>query len=1000
MRSFLPSALLLLCVSLFGQSEKFTPQLTELLATGDDPVEALILLTDQVDIRQIKADLDARRASLEERNQVVPQVLREKAAATQPPVLAFLRTKTNAAFIQPYWITNAIQVVATEADLLRIAALDAVDYIDRTYRPVADATYDAAPAPLVENGSEPGLRAINAPFLWNLGYTGYGRRALIVDSGNDGTHPTLISNWQGNVAERSASWTGTALPEDGCEHGTHVGGTVLGLDRLTNDTIGVAPNAKWIGGPIPLGDCANFTQQVPNGIQTFQYALDPDNNPETLDDRPDAINNSWGISQYTCAQQFASISLAVEAAGIAIVWSAGNEGPDGETITGYKNVAESLVNSFAVGATQPTAPFNIAGFSSRGPSACDVEEGPLNIKPEVSAPGVSIRSAVPGGFGFLSGTSMASPHTTGAVVLLKEAFPYLTGEEIKLALYFSATDLGVEGEDNVYGRGLINLEAAYDTLVAQGNVPVPPVPFAVDAIAATVLAQDFFCPGSFVPEVVIENGGTDTLTTLTVRFTLATDDFTFTDSIDWSGSLATDELDVLPVDLPTQSMIDAGFGELPEGDYRFFVDLVRPNGQTDDRVLNNSIRLYDLLLIAADPQEVTLSAALEGDVCADTEPLLVADYDGPGTVLWYEDAIGGEPFAAGNEVVGPPVSGAETTFYTQLTYRGIGRTEPAPDSEIGEPVERAGIRFDALSDVVLYSVDVYADETGGRVIRLLDSEGELVKQKIAVGLPVGRSTVVLNFQVPQGNNYLLEHSGGKFFRYDLGNDVVDYPYTVAGMVRLKRSNVTGALFSAYPHFYNWEVRPQLQCDRIPVTVAVDTTQTAPDVDFTFSTDTLDLADGLNEIQLSATNADLDDYEWFFEGQAFATGADTDFQLSEPGTYTFKLVGTSAGGCGSAVARDLVVIDSNLFSSTQTVHADALSLRLQPNPARVSTVVTLNNGGTFERVRLFDAYGRMVREYTTRAAQLELPLNDLPVGVYSVAVESEGKLATLRLVVTR
>ena len=1000
MRPYLPFALLLLCVSLFAQSEKFSPDLEALLAATDDPVEVMIVLSDRVDIATVKADLNARRASLEERNVLVPQLLRAKAAATQPPVLAFLRNETQVTNIQPFWITNFIIAEATADDLTRIAALDAIERVDRTYPAAPDLTFDEAPAPVIENGTEPGLRAINAPALWNLGYTGYGRRALIIDTGNDGSHPALIANWQGNVAGRAGGWNGPELPEDGCDHGTHVVGTVLGLDRLTNDTIGVAPNAKWIGGGVPLGDCNNFTQQIPGIFETFQYAFDPDNNPETLDDRPDAINNSWGNPNYECNQFYADIGTALEAAGIAVVWSAGNEGPDPETISAYKNFAESLVNTFAVAAVTTAPPFNVAGFSSRGPSACNVPDGPLNIKPEVSAPGVGVRSAVPGGYGNKSGTSMASPHVTGAVLLLKEAFPSLTGEEIKLALYVSTSDLGEPGEDNTYGRGLINVAAAYDTLVAQGNQPVPPLPTDLDVIAANLLTEEFYCPGDFAPEVIFENGGTDTLTSVTARFTLASDDFTFTDSVDWTGTLATDEFDALTIALPTQNMIDAGMGDLPPGTYRFFVDLVNPNGQADDRVLNNAIRAYELDLEAPDPQTAALSATLEGNICDGTEPLLVADYDGPGTVLWFENATGGDPFAAGNEVVGPPVQGAETTYYTQLTYRNIGRTEPAPSSQTGGDVERAGLRFDALSDVILYSVDIFADEPGGRVIRLRNADGESVAQKVATGLPAGRSTIVLNFEVPQGSNYLLEHSGGKFLRFDQGSDVVDYPYTIGGIVRLKRSDVTGALFTTYPHFYNWEVRPLRQCARVPVTVASDTTQTAPDVDFSFSTDTLDLADGFDVVQLTATNTDLDDYEWYFEGQVFATGGATDFQLSEPGTYTFKLVGTNAEGCGAASARDLVVINSDLLSSTETVRADELGLQLQPNPAQSSTVVSLNNGGTLERVRLFDAYGRLVRTHTGRAAQLVLSLDELPVGVYSVAVESEGRQATLRLVVTR
>ena len=79
----------------------------------------------------------------------------------------------------------------------------------------------------------------------------------------------------------------------------------------------------------------------------------------------------------------------------------------------------------------------ISTFSTRGPTQCPSEGGSLEIYPEVSAPGQAVRSASgENGFDVKSGTSMAAPHVTGCFLLLKEAFPFLSGEEILLAIYF------------------------------------------------------------------------------------------------------------------------------------------------------------------------------------------------------------------------------------------------------------------------------------------------------------------------------------------------------------------------------------------------------------------------------------------------------------------------------------------------------------------------------------------------------------------------------------
>jgi bacillopeptidase F len=251
---------------------------------------------------------------------------------------------------------------------------------------------------------------------------------------------------------------------------------------------------------------------LPVYIGVYEWVFNPDGDTNTTYDVPFAINNSWGLASTdtTLCNSFASDMFdALQAAGIAVVFSAGNNGPDPATVGRPAFINSGLVNVFAVGALDARNPtYPIASFSSRGPTLCP-GTGSIKIKPEVSAPGVQVRSAIDdNGYALYNGTSMASPHVTGAVLLLKEAFPMATGKDILEALYYSAVDLGDPGEDNVYGMGIIDVKAAYDSL-STIFTPVPPLPRDNDLVVTQVFSPTFAttCDSVFTVSIEIANLG-------------------------------------------------------------------------------------------------------------------------------------------------------------------------------------------------------------------------------------------------------------------------------------------------------------------------------------------------------------------------------------------------------------------------------------------------------------------------------------------------------------
>jgi bacillopeptidase F len=323
-----------------------------------------------------------------------------------------------------------------------------------------DGTLSApGPAPAVSASPEWNLAAIGAPELWDLGYTGAGVVVANMDTGVDINHNDLLARWRVGTNGWFDPNNEHATPYDRDGHGTQTMGIIVGGDA-TGSSIGVAPGAQWIA--VKIFDDAG--QASYSDIhQGFQWILDPDGNLAT-DDAPDVVNNSWGYEQLVnqCFTEFQVDISALKAADIAVVFSGGNAGPLASTSLSPGNNIDSL----AVGAVDDGS--NVAGFSSRGPSACGGD-----IYPDVVAPGVNIKTSdltfgiFPDSDIIVSGTSFAAPHVSGAMALLLSAMPDATVSELEAALQDSTLDLGSSGPDDDSGYGLIDVLEAF-LLLEQG----------------------------------------------------------------------------------------------------------------------------------------------------------------------------------------------------------------------------------------------------------------------------------------------------------------------------------------------------------------------------------------------------------------------------------------------------------------------------------------------------------------------------------------------------
>jgi len=395
----------------------------------------VIMLSDQADVSAAYSirDQDAR-------GWYVYKALTEHAARTQVGLQSFL--KSEGVGYQSFWIANMIVATAdrplveklvARADVARVDSNAPTRWIEDPVVEKFGVTERNSNTP---DAAEWGVANVNAPAVWALGFTGQGIVIANEDTGMRWTHSAIkpkYRGWNGVTADHNFNWHdsihsgggscgfNSVAPCDDNGHGTHTTGTTVGDDGAGNQ-VGVAPGAKWIG-------CRNMDQG--NGApatysECFQFFIAPTDlngnnaNPAL---RPHVINNSWGCpASEGCVTggELETIVNNTQASGIFVEVSAGNSGPNCSTVSDAPSIYSA---SFSTGAIDISN--TLASFSSRGPSTFYT---PNILKPNISAPGVNVRSSTrtsDTSFGNLSGTSMAGPHVVGVVALLWSARPSL-----------------------------------------------------------------------------------------------------------------------------------------------------------------------------------------------------------------------------------------------------------------------------------------------------------------------------------------------------------------------------------------------------------------------------------------------------------------------------------------------------------------------------------------------------------------------------------------------
>lgn len=281
-----------------------------------------------------------------------------------------------------------------------------------------DLVVEGTPSPLTQT-IPVGVKQVKAPDAWPTSQ-GEGIKVFILDTGIDSNHPDLVAN----LKPGKSFVTTESSTEDFHGHGTHCAGTVAAAMNNIG-VVGVAPYAYVYPVKVLNSSGSGAYSQIIAGIDWVM-------------DKKGARVISMSLGGSSAPKALGDICKAAYDDGILLVAAAGNSGPKKNSV-GYPAKLPHVMAVAAVNSSDI-----VASFSSRGTQV------------EISAPGVSVLSTTKGGgYGHMSGTSMACPHVAGVAALAWGSHRGANNKQVRWLLNVFAVTVG-DGNKKKYGNGRVD----------------------------------------------------------------------------------------------------------------------------------------------------------------------------------------------------------------------------------------------------------------------------------------------------------------------------------------------------------------------------------------------------------------------------------------------------------------------------------------------------------------------------------------------------------------
>ncbi|SEM22904.1 Por secretion system C-terminal sorting domain-containing protein [Aquimarina amphilecti] len=404
------------------------------------------------------------------------------------------------------------------------------------------------------------------------------------------------------------------------------------------------------------------------------------------------------------------------------------------------------------------------------------------------------------------------------------------------------------------------------------------------------------------------------------------------------------------------------------------------------------------------------------DVCANDQATLTAS--GSTDYKWYTAATGGAEIATGTSFITPAITGPTTYYVSGVSSVIVSEKTPAPDISTAADYDFSqGLIFNTNDDITIESFMMSAMSAGSRTIQVADAAGNVVAST-TVDIPLGESLVIVNLNVPKGNNNIISVTSDlvSLRRTPAGNGV-SYPYTSPSNVVSIVGNTVNAL-EFYYFFYDWNFTSKGgRCESIRTPVNINIAADTPDLsdgDTVYSIDggtavsfsngeTIEVLEDLNielTIPASPFNASV---VWTAPGgQTYNTDSinfdNIELNGDEDGDWTVEV--TFGANCG--VAQQVINFTLDVEPTTLSVEDFNLdAIKIHPNPTRSKLYIDNTVNFVNPTITIFDIRGRKlnntldIQKITSK--QVELNTSSLSPGAYFIVIENDQRRLVKKMV---